>query len=888
MKVSLRFALAATTALVTFVHPVSADPVSISIAAAATIAGGAATAAIAGTAIVWSAILGQAAVAGLLAGVSSLLAPDQPKGPTAQDITLNRITPVTYGRILYGERMLGGSIVARSTTKHGKKENGIYHSVIPLACHEIDGVHSVYVGEDRVWSEDKYVIDEAAGTDPTAWWGLLDPKYHDKIFIRAYMGTSDQQAEPVYVAEASEWTEASRGRGVAYLYFRAVYNADLFPRGVEAVRARVRGKKVYDPRTGLTEYSANPALHVRDYALLDESLGGIGYAENDIDDAAIIALANIADEDVALSGGGTEKRYEFNGVLDTESTPETNLGVLSTSWGGWQTYSEGMLTVGGGAFEAVTESISEDDMVAPIRVRARRAFEDQFNVVKAVYADPEQEYVPTDLPVLQSATYRAQDNGEELIRDLGELPGETSYSRAQRLMKLSLLKGRRQKSVDVVCNLSKVDIALGDNVGLTVERRGWVDKTFEVTGKTITIAPGNVQVALSLLESGPEVFDWETSEETPKPAGSVPTLADPNERPIVTAPAASEALYQTRGGGGVKTRVTLTAETDSPFVDSYEFSWRLTDGSVEVVLPVSREGVAIIDDVAPGVYVFGARVRTKRGINSLWVYGNARSIVGVNGAPVAIENLVVQSAGGSVALIRWDRHPSIDVQQGGRIEFRHSPSLTGATWQTSTSIGKSVSGGNTDAALPLKEGTYLARPFDAQNIPGPTVEVVTRAPSLASLSLTATVTEGAGFSGVKTNCAVDGSTLVLDEGEVAAEYYFAGQIDLGAVESVRLVSDIEVSIGRRDDLFWDRGGTKFWQRGGDLFWQSGAAFGDVDLQVSETDDDPSGSPTWGDYRSFDASDFSARGFRFRALLTAENTDFEVRISGLEVRAFQEA
>jgi hypothetical protein len=534
-------------------------------------------------------------------------------------------------------------------------------------------------------------------------------------------------------------------------------------------------------------------------------------------------------------------------------------------------------------------TIDEGDMVAPIRVRARRPFEDQFNVVKAVYADPDAEYVPTDLPVLESETYRLADNGEELVRDLGELPGETGFARGQRLMKLILLKGRRQKSVDVACNLSKIGIGLGDNVRLTVPRRGWDEKTFEVTGKTISIAPGNVSVAFSLIESGPEVFDWNTSEELPKPAGGGVTLASPTDRPVVTAPAVSESLYQTRGGGGFKVRVLLESETDSPFLETYQFSWRRVDvPGDEVILPTTRDSFLLIDDFAPGSYIFGARGATYRGATAPWAYTNLRTILGANDTPVALTGFAVQAAGGAVALLRWDRHPSLDVQQGGRIEFRHAPALTGATWQSSTGIGKAASGGQTDAALPLKHGTYLARPFDAQNIPGPVVMAATKAPSLAVLSVAGSVTEHPAFSGAKTDCTVTAGALVLDDGETEAQYSFAGEIDLGTVQVVRLVTDLSVAIGRRDALFWDRGGTKFWQRSGDVFWESSAAFGDVDIQVSETDDDPSGSPSWSDYRSFDASEFEARAFRFRAVLTVENNDFEVRISSLKVEALQEA
>ncbi|WP_299734643.1 hypothetical protein [uncultured Roseobacter sp.] len=833
-------------------------------------------------------MLGQAAVAGVLSGISLALAPGQETAaPTAQEITLNRIQPITNGLIVYGERTVGGTIVARSTTASSGKANARYHSVIPLACHEIEGAEAIYIGETLVWTRSQYITDTAAGTLSEYSRGQIGSPFRHRVGLRVYNGADDQTADPFYRGAASEWTENARGRGVAYLYFTAIYDQNLFPRGVEQIRVRIKGKKVFDPRSGLTEFSSNPALHARDYALTSELRGGIGWSEEDIDDAGVVALANIADEQIPLDGGGAEDRYQFNGVLDTGISPEQNLDRLASSWGGWWTCDKGLLTFGGGAFEVPAVSLTEDDMAAPIRVRARRPFEDQFNVVKAVYSDPESAHVATDLPVLSSNTYRAQDNDQELVRDLGELPGEVGFARGQRLMKLALLKGRRQKNVDVPCTLSAFGVSLGDNIRLTVPRRGWTEKTFEVVGRTATIQSGIARVGLSLLESGPEVFDWQTSEETAKPAGGIPTLASPTDLPVVLPPTVTEEPYETRGGGGIKTRVLLGGGSDNPFIDAWQFSHQISGGD-EVLGPLTQNPETVFNDMQPGTYVFGSRALNRRGMVGDWAYTNPTQVLGLNDTPTEVSGLVVQAAGGAVAMMRWDRHPSLDVRQGGRIEFRHSPSLTAATWQSSTSIGKAVSGDLTVASLPLKSGTYLARAFDALNIPGPVTMATTKAASLSALIDVTSVNEHPSFAGAKTNCAVDNGDLAMDLGALSAEYVFDNIIDLGSVQAVRLVTEMTVLIGRRDDLFWDRGGVPFWQRGGDLFWQSSAAFGDVDVLVSETDDDPVGAPVWSDFQSLDAADFSARAFRFKAVLSVENVDFNIRVSTLRVTAKQGA
>ncbi|RBO54115.1 hypothetical protein DSD19_05125 [Rhodovulum sp. BSW8] len=1002
-----------------------------------------------------TAIMGQAAMAFVLSGVQMALA-KKPKAKTRDEITLNKIQPVTAGLILYGERTLGGTITARSTTEAGGKPHRRYHSVMPLACHEIDGAVEIWLGETKVWTEAQYRQDAARGTGDPYHWGQIESDFKGRIRLRVHTGAEDQAAEPRYVAAASEWTADHRGRGVAYVYFEADYDRDLFPTGAPQIRVRARGKRVYDPRDwistplasaravrpgsiwagydggaigrtsgasypqgesdaawtggpiaarfffgrrypgGLTpeaglspdltaqdgdtldytrmaldadlfaafdvafpaapegviweqggsgygaylgvtgadlvfragsgevageelaratlpvaelagrrgtvyveidmtagavalwfkgrRYSTNPALCLRDYALTPELFGGIGWTEADLDDAAIVALANAAEEPVPLATGGTQPRYAFNGVLDTEASPRENLDALSSAWGGWWACERGRLTVGGAVWEEPELTITEDMLVAGIRVIARRPFEEQFNTVKAQFADATAEHVVTDLPVLASETYRAADNGERLVRDLGELPGETDPVRGQRLMKLALLKGRRQRQVILPCSLAAWGVRLGDTVRVTLPRRGWQAKTFEVTARAVTVGPEGVQVRLTCLETGPAIFDWRTSEEQARPAGGIPTLPSPTARPQVSAPTMTEELYETRGGGGVKTRVRLAASTDNPFIDAWQFSWRPISAPEATVRGLTDTPEDLIDDMAPGTYVFGARGRNTRGMWSDWVYAGAAAVQGENAPPVAITGLSGQSAGGAVAMLRWDRHPSLDVRQGGWIEFRHSAELTGATWQSSVVIGKAVPGGSTDASLPLKTGSYLARPYDARGNPGPVSAVALRAASLVPMTEVARLDEAPGFAGTKAGCSAAGGVLSTDEGATEALYVFSALINLGTAGPVRLVSDVGILIEERQDRIFGPETGAFWSPPDALFWQGGAdAYGDLDTQVRVHDD---ATATWGPWQSFDAAEFDGRLFQIRAALSVESAAYALRVTRLSVAAYR--
>ena len=823
-----------------------------------------------------SSFVGRLVVTGILSGAQALLNRRRRSAATeANEITLNRVTPVTTGMILYGERILGGSIIARSTTPVGDKIHARLHRVMPLACHEIEGAEEAWIGETSVWTKAQYLIDEAAAVLESHLWGQTAGPFQHKFVLLIHNGSRNQLAEARYVTAAAEWASTARGRGIAYAYFEADYDRDLFPNGEEQIRVRCKGKKVFDPRTLVTAFSANPFLCARDYVLTTEVNGGIGWRDTDLDGANVIAMANVADEVIALAGGGTEARFAFNGVLDTAARPSENLDALSTAWGGWWTADQGKLRFGGAAYATPVMTITESTMVGPIRSKARRPFEDQFNMVKATFADARAEFVPTDAPVLKSAVYKVQDNGEQLVRDLGELPGETSWTRVQRLMKLSLLKGRRQRSVDVPCNLAAWGVKPGDTVALTVTRRGWTDKEFEVAARRVSVSKDGVSITLSLVETGTAVFDWTTSEETPYPAGGSPTLALPWEKPVVAAPSVTESLYQTRGGGGVKCRAVLTSDTTNPFIEFWQFSWRLTSDTVATVRSLSDTPDDTLNDFAPGIYVFGARARNRRGVWSVWTYSAPLEVFGQNVTPQALSGLSAAIVSGTITL-RWVQSPDLDVRQGGVIQVRHSSDLA-ATWQTSTSIGKAVPGSATVVTLPAIAGRYLLRAVDATGNPGPEVTFNTTAPNFQPMVTEATVTESTAFTGTKTNCSVVSSRLGLDAGQVLGVYLFGGEMNFGALKTVRLTANLGVLITERSNLM---DSTELMDSPA-LFDGSENAEGDVQVYYATSQD---ASATWSGWEEFDRTDVTAWRVKFKAEITVPDSLYQTEIETLSVIA----
>ena len=132
-------------------------------------------------------------------------------------------------QIVYGRAKVSGPLVFAASSA----DNNTLHLVIALAGHEIDAVESVYLNDDL----------------------STDAKFSGHVTVAAHLGGTDQVADADLVAAGLGWTADHRLRGVAYLYVKLTYSRDVFPRGLPNISAVIRGKKLYDPRTGTTAWS---------------------------------------------------------------------------------------------------------------------------------------------------------------------------------------------------------------------------------------------------------------------------------------------------------------------------------------------------------------------------------------------------------------------------------------------------------------------------------------------------------------------------------------------------------------------------------------------------------------------------------------------------------
>lgn len=190
--------------------------------------------------------------------------------------------PVAARRVIYGQCQVSGPLAFMHTSG---TNNEYLHLVIVLASHECEELGDIYFNDTLV---------PLTGTDPSS--GTYVGYARVKKFLGITAGERDTDLE---TESGGLWTSSHLGKGIARLHVRLKYSADVFPNGLPVIKCLVKGKKVYDPRSAATAWSANAALCAGDF-LMDTRFGkGVALAR--IRSADFIEAANICDEDIVLA-----------------------------------------------------------------------------------------------------------------------------------------------------------------------------------------------------------------------------------------------------------------------------------------------------------------------------------------------------------------------------------------------------------------------------------------------------------------------------------------------------------------------------------------------------------------------------------------------------------
>jgi len=473
-------------------------------------------------------------------------------GSTANELkgqTINVRSSTAPRQLIYGQSLVGGVMFYAATTG---STNEYLHTVFGLADHQIQSVEKVYFGDEDVGTVSGNV---ASG------------RYSGKARIQNSLtgGTAYADLVTETAALTNNWTSSHKLTGISSVYVRMQYDTSIFT-SIPTVRALVKGKLVYDPRSTTTAWSDNPALCIRDYIMSEY---GMRVTSDEIDSASFIAAANICDETVTVKTAVTQKRYTLNGVVDTSKSPREVLQDMLSTCAGMLIYSSGKYKLIVGAFSSPVQTITVDDLRGDVQLSCANEKANLFNRVAGVFADADKLYSATEYPAIASSTFKTQDGNEELSAQL-DLNFTTNYLEAQRLAKINLLKSRQGIVVSISCKPTCLNITAGDVVALTIAQLGWSGKYFRVMEWKLN---EDIGVDLVLKEEDSTAYDWSTSDAQDNAPNTSLTLIQPQAAPTgLTATNQNLSLPDGTILPGV--RVTWTA-VSSAYVTGYELQFKL-------------------------------------------------------------------------------------------------------------------------------------------------------------------------------------------------------------------------------------------------------------------------------------------------------------------------
>lgn len=641
-------------------------------------------------------------------------------------------------RVIYGRDKVSGPLVyAQSTGDKGQ----FLHLVIALAAHECDAIEQIWFNDEQLptpdadgWinsgpfgtasaaegsfvdtvsgggtvtlpvaaskvnyvassvSADLYAFSHTPGSAtvsdlPSGVSVLVSYEYQipaRKVRIRRYLGAPGQAADPDLVSESGgKWTAAHKGTGICYLYVRLEFDQDVFGQvGVPNISAVVRGKKVLDPRTGVTAWTDNSALIVADW--LRDATYGLRASAAEVPSSEVIAAANICDELVTLTAAGaTQKRYVFGGSFTTDQAPRSVLEDMLTSMAGQCVWSQGRWLIRPGAYRTPDSGaeISDDDVAGPVSIQPKASRSELFNAVRATYRDPSQKWAEVQAPLVTNATYEAEDGGVRVVRSI-TFPFAMDALRAQRLAKIELERARQAVTVQLATNLRAYDLAPTDTALVLLSRYGWgAGKVFEVRSRTWS-PDGALQYVLRETAAG--VYAWNYGEATTVDPAPDTDLPSPYARPAALAGLAVDSgtanlLQQADGTIVSRASVTWTASSE-PFVQqggSIQVQWSLAGDLDWQSLP-PLPGDATQTYIAPvpdgRAIVVRARAVNGVGVRGAWAY-RAHVVIGKSLPPTAVAGFA-GVVGKGRAVWRWT--PATDADYA-ETEVRSSDANWGAT-----------------------------------------------------------------------------------------------------------------------------------------------------------------------------------------------------------------
>lgn len=452
---------------------------------------------------------------GGLDGSASSAAPNPGNRQQLPPVTDNKL-PVVYGRAF-----VGGIVTDLSIT--GDNQNLYY--VLALCEVTNNGTDSITFGD--VYYGGKKVVFGANGAvnallDEST--GIADGAIAGKMSIFLYSNGSNAPANTSQTAIAVmqsagltyTWDSSKAMTNTAFAIVKLTYSNTAGVRGLEPTKF-----EVINNRTA-------PGDCFSDY--LQNTVYGAAIDDEQIDFASLTALNTYSNEMVSFNTYDnfltTQKRFQFDGVLDTRRTVMQNLQDMATSCDCLLKYNE--ITGKWGVIVqqptyTVAMALDDSNMVSALQVTPLD-LSSSFNVLEAKFPnkDDQDAFDTSTMDLAEIAPTLLYPN-EPVNKQSVSLPLVNNSVRAQLIANRLLKSGREDLQVQVSVNFVGIQLEAGDIVTVTNANYGWAAKLFRINKVVEEFNDaGEILAKLTLAEFNPAVFnDVLITQFTPSPNSGI-------------------------------------------------------------------------------------------------------------------------------------------------------------------------------------------------------------------------------------------------------------------------------------------------------------------------------------------------------------------------------
>ncbi len=474
--------------------------------------------------------------------LSSTSMPKIPQSETQLSRLQARLDTQAPRKIVLGRTAMPADI--RYYEGSGEDERVIEY-IIAVAAHKVREISELWIEDELAWSET----------------GGIAPQFIDYLGVEGYKeGRADNTRA---INGGARWGSDDRLTGCAYLYVRvnrlgATENEQSpFANGLPGrVTIVGEGMPMYDPRFDSTvggagsmrianqntwgPSSGNPIIQSLNVLLGWRingklSVGG-GLPAKYINLDSVMTAANACDEDIVLSGGGTQPRYRTAGTFSTDDAPMNIVGALLAGCAGDLLDSDGQLSflIKTNTLAVPAVTFDDHDLLSAGRWDPMGGQTNLSNIIAGNFTDPSARslYQPVPYASVKLPSEDGIDRTAPL--DFGVVE---NGPQSERLAKQTLQRMQYPGLFSGEYNMKGMAAKVGSIVWQSYSPRGWLNKPFRVVSQKPSRSG---RIALILREEHEDIYAWEAEDSAPVQPAEPVQFDFRNTGPILLAREASK------------------------------------------------------------------------------------------------------------------------------------------------------------------------------------------------------------------------------------------------------------------------------------------------------------------------------------------------------------